>query len=142
MYDGAAGDAPIYEPNSIEGIQVTPEAAPYPHAVTGVTGHHARNYQQDDFFQAGELYRLMSEEEKTRLVGNIVGSLEKVTRRDIQLRAICNFYRADADYGTRIAKGLIIDIEAEMASRGIGRGSAETSATAARSTEPVNTAKS
>ena len=49
----------------------------------------------------------MTEEEKQRLVGNIVGALGKVTRRDIQLRDISNFYRADADYGTRIAKGLV-----------------------------------
>ena len=30
-------------------------------------------------------------------------------------------YRAAVDYGTRIAKGLIIDLEAEMAQRGAGR---------------------
>ncbi|MGV3530883.1 MAG: catalase [Chthoniobacteraceae bacterium] len=118
MYSGAANEAPNYEPNSFDGIKESPEAAPYPHPVAGVTGHQARNYQQDDFVQAGDLYRLMSEEEKSRLVANIVGSLSKVERKDIQLRAICNFYRADADYGTRIAKGLIIDVEAEMASLG------------------------
>jgi catalase len=114
MYNGSAQEAPNYEPNSFDGIKAEPEAAPYPHQVTGTVAHHARNYQQDDFVQAGDLYRLMSEEEKTRLVGNIVGALSKVERKDIQLRAICNFYRADVDYGTRIAKGLIIDVEAEM----------------------------
>jgi len=57
------------------------------------------------------LYRLMTPAEKTRLVNNIVGHMSKVTRKDIKERAVVNFYKADPDYGTRIAKGVGLEPE-------------------------------
>jgi len=114
MYDGKAGGAPNYEPNSFDSIEEVPDAKVYPHAVSGTAGSQPRDYEQDDFVQAGDLYRLMTDDQKERLVGNLVGHLSGVTRTDIQLRALCNFFRADKEYGSRIAKGLEIDIEAEM----------------------------
>jgi catalase len=60
-------------------------------------------YKDDnDFVQAGALYRLMSEEEKKRLAGNIAGSLAQVTHDDIVSRAIGHFRSADPDYGARV----------------------------------------
>ena len=112
MYDGAAEGAPNYEPNSVDGIKEQPAAEVHPHPVSGVVGSHARDYQQDDFVQAGDLYRLMTPEQKARLVSNIIGHMGNVTRKDIQMRAICNFFRADAEYGKAIADGLGIDLEA------------------------------
>ena len=114
MYDGAAGGAPNYEPNSVDGIKERPDAEVYPHPVHGDVGSHAREYIQDDFVQAGDLYRLMDPEQKSRLIDNIVGHMKNVSRKDIQLRAICNFFRADTEYGKRIADGLGLDLEAEM----------------------------
>lgn len=114
MYDGAAGGTPNYEPNSYDNIKEEPDAAVYHHAVNGFSGSQARAYEQDDFVQAGDLYRLQSPEAKTRLVENIVGHMSAVTRKDIQMRAICNFFRADVEYGSRIAEGLGIDIRAHL----------------------------
>jgi catalase len=56
----------------------------------------------------------MDPEQKSRLIGNIVGHMKNVSRKGIQLRAICNFFRADTEYGKRIADGLGLDLEAEM----------------------------
>jgi catalase len=56
--------------------------------------------------QAGDLYRLMSEDEKELLVANIAGPLSAVTRDDVVQRAIGNFRNADPDYGARIAKAV------------------------------------
>lgn len=114
MYDGAAGGTPNYEPNSLGGVTEQPSAEVHPHPVAGVVGSHARDYEQDDFVQAGDLYRLMPAEEKQRLVSNIVGHMSNVTRKDIQLRAICNFFRADGEYGKAIADGLGLNLEEEM----------------------------
>lgn len=56
----------------------------------------------------------MDPKQKSRLVGNIVGHMKNVSSKDIQLRAICNFSRADTKYGKSIAEGLGLDLEAEM----------------------------
>ena len=54
--------------------------------------------------QAGNLYRLYTEEEKQRLIANLAGFIAKVSadREDIVERAIDNFRKADADYGQRL----------------------------------------
>ncbi len=52
--------------------------------------------------QAGNLYRLMTEEEKDRLIANMAGALAGVTHDHIIERAIANFAKADEDYGKRL----------------------------------------
>jgi len=52
--------------------------------------------------QAGNLYRLMTEEEKERLIANLAGAISQVSREDIAERAIGNFAAADADFGKRL----------------------------------------
>jgi catalase len=58
--------------------------------------------EDNDFVQAGNLYRLMTEEEKERLVDNLAGAVSRVSRDDIAERAINNFRRADDDFGKRL----------------------------------------
>jgi catalase len=58
--------------------------------------------EDDDFIQAGNLYRLMSEDEKERLINNLAGSIAGVSRDDIAERAIDNFRQADGDFGKRL----------------------------------------
>ena len=62
----------------------------------------------DDYTQAGNLYRLMDDEAKKRLIDNIVGAMQGVPR-DIQARQIGHFMKADPAYGEGIAKELGID---------------------------------
>jgi Catalase-related immune-responsive len=59
--------------------------------------------------EAGNLFRLMSADQKDRLVGNIVDSMQHVSR-EIQLRQLCHFFRADPSYGADVAMGLGIDL--------------------------------
>ncbi|WP_315898286.1 catalase-related domain-containing protein, partial [Bacillus paralicheniformis] len=59
-------------------------------------------------------YRLLSEEERTRLVSNIVGSMKQVTKDEIKLRQIQHFYKADPEYGTRVAEGLGLSVPQEV----------------------------
>ena len=65
-----------------------------------------RHREDDDFVQAGMLYRVMKEDEKQRLVANIAGGLSRVSREDVIERAIGHFRKADADYGERVARAV------------------------------------
>ncbi|MFU0243414.1 catalase-related domain-containing protein, partial [Streptomyces scabiei] len=91
-------------PNSFGGPFRTDRPLWQPVAVSGVTGEtptpsHA---EDDDFVQAGNLYRLMTDAEKERLIGNLAGALSGVSRDDIVERAVDNFRRADGDFGKRL----------------------------------------
>lgn len=99
-----------YEPNSTSG---SPQEDPaYAESEAPLTGPALRQKieKTDDFTQAGERYRSYTKQEQDNLIRNLVNDL-KQTSQDIQLRAICNFFRADAEYGMRLAQGLGIDIQ-------------------------------
>lgn len=78
-------------------------------------GHVTRQKiaKTDDFTQAGEQYRSYNAQEKENLLQNLVNDLKEV-KKDTQLLAICNFIRADREYGMRLAQGLGIDISEFM----------------------------
>ena len=97
-----------YEPNSFGGPRQTGEPLWAPIEVAGLTGNHAPEHHRDDndFVQAGDLYRLMTDAEKQRLIANIAASLSRVSREDIIERSVANFRRADAQYGDRLAAAL------------------------------------
>lgn len=98
-----------YEPNSFDS---SPKEDPaYHDSVVPVNGQIGREKiaKTDDFTQAGELYRSFTAEEKDHLIANLVNDL-KQTPEQVQLRAVCNFFRADREYGMRLAQGLGVDI--------------------------------
>ncbi|MEU5658554.1 catalase [Streptomyces sp. NPDC047737] len=97
-----------YEPNSYAGPAQTGQALAAPLPVHGWTGTHEApaHAKDDDFFQAGELYRLMSAEEKDRLIANIAGGLSQVTRDDVIEKNVAHFRAADADYGKRVEEAV------------------------------------
>ncbi|MFG2776865.1 catalase [Streptomyces prunicolor] len=97
-----------YEPNSYGGPTETGRALSAPLAVNGYTGTHEapRHTKDDDFFQAGELYRLMSSEERSRLVANIAGGLAQVSRDDVIEKNLAHFHAADPKYGRRVEEAV------------------------------------
>ena len=108
--DANSGGAPNYWPNTFDGPAPDPSAAAPPIEVSGVAGRQARDYPQDDFVQAGALYsKVMTDEDREHLVGNIVDNLAKAERR-LQLRQTALFYKAHTEYGTRVAEGLGLDV--------------------------------
>lgn len=60
----------------------------------------------NDFAQAGDFYRALSKKEQDNLIKNLVGDLGQVTDKAIQKTMITYFYRADSDYGMRVATAL------------------------------------
>ena len=107
-FDGNQGRAKNYEPNSFGGPVQSGESTYAPIEVHGATGSFAweRHKEDNDFVQAGDLYRLMSEEEKERLVANIAGSLSRVSRGEIIERGLGNFRSADKDLADRLLKAI------------------------------------
>jgi catalase len=107
--DSNGGSSVYYEPNSLSGPQESAEDRTSAFPVSGVA--ESVSYDHNDHYtQAGDLYRLMSEEERARLVENIVGAMKPVESDEIKLRQIQHFYKADPEYGTRVAKGLGLQV--------------------------------
>jgi catalase len=109
--DGNGGGEPNYWPNSFGGPEPDPDVAAPPINVSGMAARHSYELGDVDFVQAGDLYRrVMTEEDCAHLVGNIVSHLRGAQRR-IQLRQTALFYKADPDYGRRVAGGLDLSVE-------------------------------
>ncbi|MFS0780244.1 catalase KatA [Bacillus sp. 1P06AnD] len=113
--DHNGGRAVYYEPNSFGGPAEAIGHKRPAIAVSGTTDSVSYDHS-DHYTQAGDLYRLLSEEERARLVKNIVSSLQLVTKEDIKIRQIEHFYKADPEYGTRVAEGLGLTIPADQLS--------------------------
>jgi catalase len=103
------GGSPNYYPNSFGGPKPQPSVAEPPFDVSGEARRYPYTLSNDDFFQAGELYRrAMTDKDRDHLIGNITSHLCNAQKR-IQLRQTAIFYKADPDYGSRVAKGLGLD---------------------------------
>ncbi|MFC4076798.1 catalase [Salinithrix halophila] len=100
-----------YEPNRYEH---TPEEDPtyleaqFPLEKNEVVGRQ-KIYKTDNFTQAGERYRSFNPSEQENLIKNLTNDLKRVNEKT-RLLAICNFYRADREYGERLAESLGVDI--------------------------------
>ncbi len=108
--DANGGGGPNYWPNSFGGPEPDPRFLEPPFEVQGYAGRHPYQHKNDDFVQAGNLYRnVMKDRDRANLIGNIVAHLGRAQKR-IQLRQTALFFKADADYGRRVADGLGLDI--------------------------------
>ncbi|MDB5302962.1 MAG: catalase [Phycisphaerales bacterium] len=117
MRDGALataadyGSRPNYWPNSIAGTPTPDPAFADPAWQLGQTivDRFDSTVGHDDFTQPGNLYRLFDEGQRDRLTTRIAGALGQA-RPEVQMRQLCHFFRADADYGRRVAEKLGIDV--------------------------------
>ncbi|NRG46315.1 catalase [Bacillus sp. CRN 9] len=112
-FDGNGGSSVYYEPNSFDGPTEKAEVKTTPFNVTGQAAQTSYDHH-DHYTQAGDLYRLLSEEERSRLVANIVGAMKPVAKEEIKLRQIQHFYKADPEYGTKVAEGLGLPVPQEL----------------------------
>jgi catalase len=108
-FDANGEGGPNYYPNTFGGPEPDPQANEPPFEVSGMAARHAYSHPNDDFVQAGDLYRkVMTDEDRDHLIGNIVAHLGHAQKR-IQMRQTAIFYKADPEYGTRVARGLELD---------------------------------
>ncbi|EGA65992.1 catalase [Vibrio brasiliensis] len=57
-----------------------------------------------NFYQAGVLYRSMNEQDQSDLIANLAGDLNKVMDKEVKETMVSYFYRADKEYGSRLAE--------------------------------------
>lgn len=82
-----------------------------PLGISGNADHYDHWVGNEDYWtQAGYLFRLMSAEEKARLIANFAGAMQAVPRT-IQLRQVRHFHKADPAYGEGVARKLGIDMK-------------------------------
>lgn len=109
--DANGGGKPNYYPNSMGGPEPVPDAGEPAFEVSGMATHYEYSHPNDDFVQAGDLYRkVMTDDDRDHLIGNIVSHLSGAKKR-IQLRQTTLFYKADPDYGRRVAERLGLNIK-------------------------------
>lgn len=114
-FDGNGGNAPNYEPNSFGGPQEDNRYVETAHnTADGPVARYNHREGNDDYKQAGDLYRLLPEDQKQRLVNNIAGSLGQTPER-IQKLQVSHFMKADPDYGQRLAAALGIGVDVLVA---------------------------
>jgi len=103
-FDDNGGRSVNYGPNGRGGPAPTGEIHEHALPISGQTGPqpHPHHAEDDDFVQAGALYRVMKADERTRLVANIAGSLAQVRSDEVVERSISHFAKADPEYGERL----------------------------------------
>lgn len=107
-FDGNGGGDPVYEPNSFGGAAEKPDYREPPLRISGDADRYNHREGNDDYTQAGDLFRLMDDAARARLIGNIAAAMRDVPKA-IQLRQLGHFMKADKEYGSGIAQGLDID---------------------------------
>jgi catalase len=107
-FDDNGGGSPNYEPNSFGGPAEDPRAKEPPLAISGAADRYDHREGNDDYGQAGALFRLMSGEQQGRLMDAIAGAMQGVPR-EIQLRQMGHFTQADPAYGEGIARRLGVE---------------------------------
>jgi catalase len=104
--DANGGGGPNYWPNSFGGPEPDLSFSEPPFEVSGQAGRYPFSYPNDDFVQAGNIYRqVLTDQDRKNLVGNIVDHLGGAQKR-VQLRQTALFFKADPEYGRRVAEGL------------------------------------
>jgi len=110
QFDKNGGGGPNYWPNSLGGPAPDPSAGEPPFKVSEPAARTPYPHPNDDFQQAGVLFRkVMTDEDRDHLIGNIVDHLKGAQKR-LQMRQTAIFYKADPEYGSRVGKGLGLDI--------------------------------
>ncbi|MEP7013603.1 MAG: catalase, partial [Acidobacteriota bacterium] len=107
MSVGQGEAAPNYFPNTVPGTpRESPEfrepALPLGEVAADRYDHRIGN---DDYTQAGNLFRLFDEGQRDRLAKAIAAPLSQA-RPEVQNLQLCHFFRADPEYGMRVAAEL------------------------------------
>jgi catalase len=111
-FDDNGGPGPNYEPNSFGGPVGDHKYVERRYSTSGEVGRYNHREGNDDYTQAGDLFRLMKPDEKARLIANLVGHMSGVPER-IQRLQISHFMKADPAYGRGVAEGLGLKVKEE-----------------------------
>jgi len=104
-FDGNSAGVVNYEPNSFGGPVEDHRFKEPPLPLTGAADRYDHRAGNDDYGQAGDLFRLMSQSQREHLMDNIAGAMRGVPEA-IQRRQIGHFTKADPAYGNGVAARL------------------------------------
>lgn len=109
--DGNYGGLPAYSPNSQGEWAAQPEVMEPPLDLTGAMyAYYPQDDPTDDCFRAGgDLWRIMTDEQKDLLIENTARNIEPVTE-NIKYRHAVHCYWADPAYGERSAAAMGLDM--------------------------------
>ncbi|QJE03443.1 catalase [Massilia forsythiae] len=100
-----------YQPSRLEGALVEdPQARSSQLPLTGTT-QQQRIAKTLNFRQAGDFYRALGAQDRDDLIVNLSGDLKRVKNQDTLNTMLSYFWKADADYGKRLAKAVGVDGE-------------------------------
>jgi catalase len=121
--DGNGGSHPNYFPNSFGNIAPDPAyKEPGMELDSLYADWYDRNAagENDHYTQPGNLFRLMTPEQKKNTIHNIVAAMSGIEgpkRDEIVNRQLCHWFRADIQLGMGVAQGLGVSVDA-MAAHG------------------------
>jgi len=110
-FDDNGRGAVNYEPNSFGGPKQDPAAAEPALPLRGAADRYDHRAGNDDYSQAGDLFRLLDDGARARLLDNIAGAMRSVPEA-IQRRQIAHFAKADPAYGAGVAERLGLAVAA------------------------------
>lgn len=98
-----------FEPSGASEVSEDPSAKLVRTELSGTTQQQAIDKPRN-FVQAGEYYKALSAQDKNDLVVALSSDLNQVTNEANKYTMLSYFYKADADYGTRLVKATHADL--------------------------------
>jgi catalase len=102
-FDANGAGSVNYEPNSFGGPKEDPAYREPPLKIFGDADRYDHRAGNDDYGQAGDLFRLMSDDQQRQLMDNIAAAMagvpEAIVRRQVE-----HFAKADPAYGAGVAQ--------------------------------------
>jgi len=94
-----------YEPNSFNGPKEDKRCAGLPLPLNGDADRYNHRGGNDDYTQAGNLFRLFNAEQKQRLFDNIAAAMQGMPDK-IKYRQVALFAKCHPAYGAGVAKAV------------------------------------
>jgi catalase len=104
-FDGPGGPDAYYEPNSFGGPVQEERFREPPLKISGDADRYNHRDGNDDYAQAGDLFRLMSADQKNQLFGNVAAAMAGVPAQIVE-RQLGHFHQADPAYAVGVAAAL------------------------------------
>ncbi len=103
-----------YEPNTVGGPAQAEQYREPPLKISGDADRYNHRDGNDDYRQPGDLFRLMTADQKQQLFHNIKAAMDGVPVEIIK-RQLVHFYKADPEYGKGVAAAVGIDLDVAWA---------------------------
>lgn len=104
-YDIPKGNSAYYEPSNFDGPKEDVKFNEPPLNISGDADRYNHRDGNDDYTQAGDLFRMFDDKQKQRLFDNIAAAMQDVPQNIIDKQMV-HFEKADPEYAAGIKKSL------------------------------------